>query len=85
MSPVFIYILIGIVATYLIVMVPLQYNYLVSLYKKELKSGSQAKSYDEMSFEELNMHYNTQLINLIPNFIAYIIFKIKHKNKPSKI
>ncbi|WP_238883397.1 DUF3949 domain-containing protein [Clostridium sp. YIM B02551] len=81
MSPVFVYILIGIFALYLILMIPLQYHYLVSLYEKELRAGSQAKLYDEMSFEELNIHANTQSIHIIPNFIAYIIFKFKYKNK----
>jgi hypothetical protein len=85
MSSVFIYILIGIAALYLVIMIPLQYHYIVSLYEKELKSGSQAKLYDEMSFEELNIHYNTQSMHIVPNLIAYIIFKFKYKNKHSKI
>lgn len=76
-----IYLILAIIVIYTIAMIPLQYNYIVALDKKEKKAGSQQKAYDLMSFEELNLHFNIQsnALNFVPNFIAYLIFK--HKNK----
>lgn len=76
-----VYLILAIIVIYTIAMIPIQYNYIVALDKKEKKAGSQQKAYDLMSFEELNLHFNTQsnALNLIPNFIAYLIFKNRNK------
>lgn len=84
MDPVtLLYVVIGMLVIYTIAMIPLQYHYFVSLDKKVKKAGSQEKAYDNMSFGELTAHFHTQLsvLNLIPNLVAYLIFK--HKNKKS--
>lgn len=71
----------GVILLYIIVMVPLQYQYISEM--KAIKNKThktQNEIYDNMSFEEQQLHYNLQgsLINLPSSLIAMLIYKIVH-------
>jgi hypothetical protein len=81
--------LIGFVAAVVLLvtmmMTPIQYRYIEGLEEmKKKKKVTQEKMYDDMSAAEqiLHEHAQTNLFLILPNTIAYIIYKYKHrKNK----
>lgn len=78
-----VYIIIGgILLIYMIVMVPIHYQYLVET-KERLRryKNSHEKMYDKMSFEEQQLQYNMQgsIINLPSALIASLIYNLRHR------
>jgi hypothetical protein len=68
-----------------IIMTPIQYRYIEGLEEmKQKKKVTQQKMYDEMSAAEqlLHEHAQSNLFLFLPNTLAYLIYKYKHrKNK----
>jgi hypothetical protein len=68
-----------------IMMTPIQYRYIEGLEEmKQKKKVTQQKMYDDMSAAEQMLHEHAQsnLFLILPNTIAYIIYKYRHrKNK----
>jgi hypothetical protein len=76
------FIIIGsVLVIYFIVMIPIQYSYISAMKKRRKEANfSQNQLYDNMSFEEQQLHYNLQgnLINLPSTLAAMLIYKIRH-------
>lgn len=68
------------IALYFVVLVPAQYGY-ISEMKDIIKRKGQEDYYKEMSFEEEQLHFNSQgnLIILPATLIANFIYNLKHK------
>lgn len=75
-------IIISVYAIYFLMMIPIQYSYITEM-KKRLKKQNQSQNemYDNMSFEEQQLHFNVQgnLLNLPSNLVAALIYKIRHR------
>jgi hypothetical protein len=71
----------SVLVIYFIVMIPIQYSYISAMKKRRKEANfSQNQLYDNMSFEEQQLHYNLQgnLINLPSTLAAMLIYKIRH-------
>ncbi|HZG61808.1 MAG TPA: DUF3949 domain-containing protein [Anoxybacillus sp.] len=77
--------IVAVVLLVTIMMTPIQYRYIEGLEEvKQKKKVTQQKMYDDMSATEQMLHEHAQsnLFLILPNTIAYIIYKYKHrKNK----
>ncbi|HDR4722365.1 DUF3949 domain-containing protein [Bacillus cereus group sp. Sample62] len=70
-----------IVLAYFIILVTIQYNYIKMLKTKQKKMNrSQTKLYDNMSYEESQIHYHYQsnVFTIPASLVASIIYKVKH-------
>lgn len=69
------------IALYIVILVPAQYGY-ISEMKDVIKRKGQEDYYENMSFEEEQLHYNAQgnLLILPATLIANFIYNLKHKN-----
>ncbi|MCU5513232.1 MULTISPECIES: DUF3949 domain-containing protein [Bacillus] len=70
-----------IVLAYFIILVPIQYNYIKILKKKQKKMNvSQNELYDNMSYEESQIHYHYQsnVFTIPASLVASIIYNVKH-------
>ncbi|PGZ58349.1 hypothetical protein COE58_21770 [Bacillus cereus] len=70
-----------IILAYFIILVPIQYNYIKMLKKKQQKMNiSQIELYDKMSYEESQVHYHYQsnVFTIPASLVASIIYKVKH-------
>ncbi|EJQ56335.1 hypothetical protein A6279_27520 [Bacillus wiedmannii] len=67
-----------IVLAYFIILVPIQYNYIKILKTKQ--NVSQNELYDNMSYEESQIHYHYQsnVFTIPASLVASIIYKVKH-------
>jgi Protein of unknown function (DUF3949) len=74
-----------IILIFTIVMIPIQIHYFQELDKiKKEKNVSQQELYDSMPFESMYLHFITQshLFMILPNIIAYMIYKwMQRQNK----
>lgn len=64
------------------IMVPLQYAYISSMNERKKQTGKNHNElFDDMSFEEQQLHYNLQSSwwNWLPAIIATWIYKRRHK------
>lgn len=69
------------VLAYFIVLVPIQYNYINMLKTKQKKMNmSQNELYDNMSYEESQIHYHYQsnVFTIPASLVASIIYRVKH-------
>lgn len=67
---------------YFIVLIPIQYSYITAMKKRRKEANlSQNQLYDNMTFEEQQLHYNLQgnLINLPSTLAAMLIYKIRYR------
>jgi hypothetical protein len=74
-----------IILIFMIVMIPIQYHYFKEWeHIKKEKNVSRQELYDSMPFESMYLHFNTQsnLFMILPNIIAYMIYK--WKQRPNK-
>ena len=72
-----------IVLAYFIILVPIQYNYIKILKEKQKKMNvSQNELYDNMSYEESQIHYHYQsnVFTIPASLVASILYKVKHAN-----
>ncbi|PEA79964.1 hypothetical protein COM04_10070 [Bacillus wiedmannii] len=70
-----------IVLAYFIILVPIQYNYIKMLKTKQKKMNRlQTELYDNMSYEESQIHYHYQsnVFTRPASLVASIIYKVKH-------
>ncbi|GMR67374.1 MULTISPECIES: DUF3949 domain-containing protein [Bacillus] len=70
-----------IVLAYFIILVPIQYNYMKMLKEKQKKmNASQNELYDNMSYEESQIHYHDQsnVFTIPASLVASIVYKMKH-------
>ncbi|MGD6890646.1 DUF3949 domain-containing protein [Bacillus mobilis] len=70
-----------IVLAYFIILVPIQYNYIKILKTKQKKMNmSQTELYDNMSYEESQIHYHYQsnVFTIPASLVASVIYKVKH-------
>ena len=70
-----------IVLAYFIILVPIQYNYIKMLKTKQKKMNRlQTELYDNMSYEESQIHYHYQsnVFTIPASLVASIIYKVKH-------
>ncbi|OAK21317.1 hypothetical protein A6283_09585 [Bacillus wiedmannii] len=67
-----------IVLAYFIILFPIQYNYIKILKTKQ--NVSQNELYDNMSYEESQIHYHYQsnVFTIPASLVASIIYKVKH-------
>ncbi|MEH7025238.1 DUF3949 domain-containing protein [Bacillus wiedmannii] len=67
-----------IILAYFIILVPIQYNYIKILKTKQ--NVSQNELYDNMSYEESQIHYHYQsnVFTIPASLVASIIYKVKH-------
>jgi hypothetical protein len=67
---------------YFIIMIPFQYNYISAMkeLKKDKFNQSQNELYENMTFEEQQLHFNLQgsILNLPSSIVAMLIYKIRH-------
>ncbi|MFP9128377.1 DUF3949 domain-containing protein [Niallia sp. BSM11] len=76
--------MIGIYVLLSIVMLPVQYRFLVALKEEErkykAKGKTQGEMYDEMNAGELVLHSHNQgnALFFLANIMASIVYKIKH-------
>ncbi|MCR8846280.1 DUF3949 domain-containing protein [Paenibacillus sp. SC116] len=77
-----VWIMLGITLLYLLVLVPIQYRYLVHVkHDMEKSTLSQDAYYDSKPLWEQNAHYSMHNPLLIPaNLVASLIIKWKHRN-----
>ncbi|MCR8643493.1 DUF3949 domain-containing protein [Paenibacillus sp. N1-5-1-14] len=75
------YIVIGILAAYVIGMVPLMYSYISEVKKKQAAYSSQNEMYEKMSFESEQAHFSVQgnILNTPSLLIATLIYKLRHR------
>nr|WP_263323484.1 DUF3949 domain-containing protein [Neobacillus sp. Marseille-Q6967] len=70
-----------------IILVPFQYRYIEQLEKmrkaNEKKGKSQGEMFEDMEFENQVLHANAQgnLLFILANILATILYKIKHRKK----
>ncbi|MBO9130892.1 DUF3949 domain-containing protein [Bacillus sp. 165] len=67
---------------YFLVMIPVQYRILAGLKERQTKTSlSQSELYENMSFEEEQLHFHNQgnLFNLPSAIVANTIYKLKHR------
>ncbi|MED3035223.1 hypothetical protein CBR56_21135 [Bacillus thuringiensis] len=72
---------ISLIVAYFIILVPIQYNYIEILKEKRKKMNvSQNELYDNMSYEESQIHYHYQsnVFTIPASLVASIIYKVKH-------
>ncbi|WP_412839438.1 DUF3949 domain-containing protein [Bacillus paranthracis] len=72
-----------IVLAYFIILVPIQYNYIKILKEKQKKMNmSQNELYDNMSYEESQIHYHyhyqSNVFTIPASLVASIIYRMKH-------
>ncbi|HFK1766350.1 hypothetical protein AT258_26285 [Bacillus wiedmannii] len=70
-----------IVLAYFIILVPIQYNYIKMIKTKQKKMNmSQTELYDNMSYEESQIHYHYQsnVFTIPASLVASVIYKVKH-------
>ncbi|HDR7515342.1 DUF3949 domain-containing protein [Bacillus mobilis] len=70
-----------IVLAYFIILIPIQYNYIKVLKTKQKKMNmSQTELYDNMSYEESQIHYHYQsnVFTIPASLVASIIYRVKH-------
>ncbi|AXP00538.1 MULTISPECIES: DUF3949 domain-containing protein [Bacillus cereus group] len=68
-----------IVLAYFIILVPIQYNYIKLLKEKQKKLNvSQNELYDNMSYEESQVHYQSNVFTIPASLVASIIYRVKH-------
>ncbi|MES5892053.1 MULTISPECIES: DUF3949 domain-containing protein [Bacillus cereus group] len=68
-----------IVLAYFIILVPIQYNYIKMLKTKQKKMNvSQDELYEKMSYEESQIHYQSNVFTIPASLIASIVYKVKH-------
>jgi len=70
-----------IVLAYFLMLVPIQYNYIKMLKTKQKKMNMlQTELYDNMSYEESQIHYHYQsnVFTIPASLVASIIYKVKH-------
>lgn len=70
-----------IVLAYFIILVPIQYNYIkMSKTKQKKMNMSQTELYDNMSYEESQIHYHYQsnVFTIPASLVASVIYKVKH-------
>lgn len=65
---------------YLIIMVKIQYGYIIQMQERQRQSNlSQNKLYEKMSFQEEQLHFHIQS-HYLTGGIAYLIYKIRHRH-----
>ncbi|KMP94125.1 hypothetical protein TU65_15810 [Bacillus wiedmannii] len=70
-----------IVLAYFLILVPIQYNYIKILKTRQKKMNmSQNELYDNMSYEESQIHYHYQsnVFTIPASLVASIIYRVKH-------
>ncbi|AYB42139.1 DUF3949 domain-containing protein [Paenibacillus lautus] len=68
------------VAAFLI-MIPVQYRYIAALKEDPRRQGvDQETYYNNMSFQEEQLHYNTQVLFLPSTMVASWIYNWRHKS-----
>ncbi|WP_422661548.1 DUF3949 domain-containing protein [Paenibacillus sp. EC2-1] len=67
-------------------MIPVQYNYIKAINEDQRrKNKTQNQYYEGMSYQEEQLHFNTQLAFWPSSFVASLIYKARHgKSKISK-
>lgn len=75
-------IIVLLVLLYFVVLTPIQYAYIGSLKERE-KIKKQSKLYEDMSFEEEQIHFFIQssILFLPATLIANLIYNLKHRAK----
>ncbi|NIK13545.1 hypothetical protein BDD39_000055 [Saccharococcus thermophilus] len=73
----------GIALLYFFVMVPIQYLYISGIKERARKSKlSQEQMYQNMSFEEEQLHYHMQgnIMNWPAAIVAHFLYRLRHRN-----
>jgi Sec-independent protein secretion pathway component TatC len=72
----------GIALLYFFVMVPIQYLYISGIKERTRKSKlSQEQMYENMSFEEEQLHFHIQgnIANLPSTIVAHFLHQLRHR------
>ncbi|KEK22030.1 DUF3949 domain-containing protein [Bacillus gaemokensis] len=78
---------VGVALFYFLIMIPIQYLYIEGLYEQKQRTKlSQQERYKNMSFEEEQLHFHVQgnPFNIPSALVAYMILKIKWREKASE-
>ncbi|MFG1736006.1 DUF3949 domain-containing protein [Paenibacillus sp. 843] len=74
------WIIAGVLVAVFLIMIPVQYRYIEALKKDPLRQGvDQETYYNKMSFQEEQLHYNTQIMFLPSTMVASWIYNWRHK------
>ncbi len=69
-----------------LLLTPFQYSYIKSLKEmdKKRQGKTQNEMYEDMSFEEQQLHYNAQgnIFFILANLFATLVYHWKHKHRP---
>lgn len=77
-------IVVGILFLFFLIMIPVQYNYIKALNEDpRRKEKSQNEYYEGMSFQEEQLHFNSQGFSLFwpSTLVASLIYKARHRKK----
>jgi Protein of unknown function (DUF3949) len=72
----------GIALLYFLVMIPIQYLYISGIKERARKwKLSQERMYENMSFEEEQLHFHIQgnIANLPSTIVAHFLYQLRHR------
>lgn len=76
-----IWIFAGVLLAVFLIMIPVQYRYIAALKNDPRRQGTDQETYyNNMSFQEEQLHYNTQVLFLPSTMVASWIYNWRHRS-----